>query len=124
MTDVQAALDMIAGVRVFVTSRERIKKPEGDELFDESLATIRAHIATLTAERDGLREDAERLERQVALAVALADAVDAETAALEAMRGACGMGEVAIAESRVTKASAEFRTAIAKLVPVAAGEGA
>lgn len=41
------AVENIAGMRVFVTSRERIKHPEGTDLFDESIGTLRAHAASL-----------------------------------------------------------------------------
>ena len=50
----------IGGMRVFVTSKERIKKPEGDALFDESVSNIQAlHSALpeLLDELGRLRKD-------------------------------------------------------------------
>lgn len=43
--EVRNAIDFLTGLRVFVTSRQRIKEPEGDNLFDESVATIRKWLA-------------------------------------------------------------------------------
>lgn len=43
--DVERAIDMLAGVRVFVTTREKIKHPEGTDLFDEAIRVLREHLA-------------------------------------------------------------------------------
>lgn len=41
--DAARAIDTLAGMRVFITTRERIKAPEGVDLFDEAIAALRAH---------------------------------------------------------------------------------
>lgn len=53
---VREAFNMLSGVRIFVTSRERIKRPEGEDLFDESLETLRAELLRLAKENAELRE--------------------------------------------------------------------
>jgi len=47
--DALDALKFLAGVRVFVTSRERIKAPEGEDLFDAAIKTVRAALTTPAA---------------------------------------------------------------------------
>jgi len=39
------ALDALEKSRVFVTTREKTKHPEGTEWYDERIASIRAHLA-------------------------------------------------------------------------------
>jgi hypothetical protein len=68
-------------VRVFLPSRERIKQPEGIELFDVDLATIRAHIAKLQALRKELRRSRKRLRTENALLVERIAERDAQLAA-------------------------------------------
>lgn len=53
--DVQDAIQFIAVTRIFITSRERIKVPEGSDLFDESIAFIHAHLLSQDAELKILR---------------------------------------------------------------------
>ena len=48
MTDrelMQEALDALESSRVFVTSREKIKHPEGTEWYDERIEALRARLA-------------------------------------------------------------------------------
>lgn len=48
MTDrelMQQALDVLESSRVFVTSREKIKHPEGTEWYDERIEALRAALA-------------------------------------------------------------------------------
>ena len=48
MTDkevMQMALDALESSRVFVTSREKIKHPEGTEWYDERIEALRARLA-------------------------------------------------------------------------------
>ena len=49
MADMTAAeaLKYLAGMRVFVTSRELAKAPEGCELFDDAIRAIDAHLARM-----------------------------------------------------------------------------
>lgn len=74
------------------------------ELKAEYLEYLRAEVRDLQA---GFAE-------LVAKARGLADAVDAETAALEAMRRGTGTNEAAIAESRVVEASASLRAVLVR----------
>ncbi|THD06159.1 hypothetical protein B1991_14545 [Rhodanobacter lindaniclasticus] len=39
------AVQYLSAMRVFVTTRERVKQPEGSDLFDEAIATLDAHLA-------------------------------------------------------------------------------
>ena len=41
----EAALETMAHAEVFVNSRERIKQPEGADLYSECIATVRAALA-------------------------------------------------------------------------------
>lgn len=77
MTDrelMQQALDALEKSRVFVTSREKIKHPEGTEWYDERIEALRAALAQQENQRarDSLPlmvEALEKLEqRQKALA--------------------------------------------------------
>lgn len=45
------ALALLRGMRVFLTSRERIKQPEGSDLFDECIAALAAMQQPVTAWR-------------------------------------------------------------------------
>lgn len=48
MTDrelMQLALEMLTHCRVFVTTREKIKHPEGTSLYDETIEALRARLA-------------------------------------------------------------------------------
>lgn len=42
MMDTIEAIKLLKGMRVFVTSRERIKQPEGHDLFDKAIETLEA----------------------------------------------------------------------------------
>ncbi len=42
----QQALDRLEQSRVFVTSKEKIKHPEGTEWYDETITAIREYLAT------------------------------------------------------------------------------
>ncbi|HXS04872.1 MAG TPA: hypothetical protein VN731_10375 [Rhodanobacter sp.] len=42
--EAREAVDLIAGIRVFLATRERIKQPEGLELFDECINVLRGQI--------------------------------------------------------------------------------
>lgn len=58
--DFERAVDMLAGVRVFVTSRERIKHPEGTDLFDEAIRVLREELNHRHGAGDA--EDSARLD--------------------------------------------------------------
>jgi hypothetical protein len=58
MTDrelMQQALDALESSRVFVTSREKIKHPEGTEWYDERIDALRARLAQPEQEPVGWR---------------------------------------------------------------------
>lgn len=40
----KVALDTLKSVRIFVTSRQRIKEPEGEEWYDEAIASVEQAI--------------------------------------------------------------------------------
>lgn len=83
--EVVYALKFIEGVRLFVTSKQRIKKPEGDDLFDESVETIRAELLRLAeiekerwgvvATRNAAIERAYKAEAELAALQARIDAL-------------------------------------------------
>ena len=56
--DAAEAIGLLKGMRIFVTSRERIKQPEGDALFDKAIATLEAALPVAV----GAGEDAELLD--------------------------------------------------------------
>ena len=43
--EAQQVLDAMQHARVFVTSREKIKQPEGSDLYDAAIKTLRARLA-------------------------------------------------------------------------------
>ena len=56
--DAARAIESLAGMRVFITTREKIKAPEGVDLFDEAITVLRAHVAgavSLVAAREVFR---------------------------------------------------------------------
>jgi hypothetical protein len=43
--EAQQVLDTMQHARLFVTSREKIKQPEGSDLYDAAIETLRARLA-------------------------------------------------------------------------------
>jgi len=43
--EAQQVLDAMQHARVFVTSREKIKQPEGSDLYNEAIETLRARLS-------------------------------------------------------------------------------
>lgn len=54
--ELQAALDAMQDVWVFVNSREKIKQPEGSEWYREKIETLRARLAQQEGEWVGDKE--------------------------------------------------------------------
>ena len=84
------ALDALEKSRVFVTTREKTKHPEGTEWYDERIASIRAHLAQ--PEHDQVRVLREALSDFVACHACggfvqpEGEVIDAARAALEATK--------------------------------------
>lgn len=51
--DAIEAIKLLKGMRVFVTSRERIKQPEGHDLFDKAIETLEAAESVAQGGEDG-----------------------------------------------------------------------
>lgn len=47
------AVEFLAGTRLFLTSRERIKQPEGSDLFDEAIDTLRTTLSARASAGEG-----------------------------------------------------------------------
>ena len=53
----QMALEALESSRVFVTTREKIKHPEGTQWYDERIEALRTALAAKEPEWQGLTED-------------------------------------------------------------------
>lgn len=97
--EAQVAFHVIEGVRIYVTSRERIKKPEGEDLFDVSLATIRTELLRLARENVEQRNGAMLLARTYAEAEAELAKLKARIAEAPVATLLHGNGELLVAVS-------------------------